>query len=69
MLGQTVGLALRGEEVVVLTPLSMNGELNKAVSGCGELKKSFSHRSSHRPVFGAFSGQRENGTIESTKRG
>ena len=56
MLGQRVVLALRGEEVVVLTPLSMNGELSKAVGGCGGLNSSSSHRSSHRAVFGAFQG-------------
>ena len=61
MLGQRVGLGLRGEEVVVLTPLSMNGELNKAVSGCGELNSSSSHRSSHRAFFGAFWGSARTG--------
>ena len=54
---------------VTLTPLSIDGEFGEALSECGRLKTSSSHRSSHRAVFGAFSGKRENGPIESTKRG
>ena len=52
-----------------LTPLSIDGEFGEALSECERLKTSSSHRSSHLAVFGAFSGQRENGPIESTERG
>ena len=61
MLGQRVVLALRGDEVVVLAPLSIDGEFGEALSECERLKTSSSHRSSHRAVFGAFQGSARTG--------
>ena len=45
MLGQRVGLALRGKKGVALTPLSIDGEFGEAVSECEHLKTSSSRQS------------------------
>ena len=69
-MGLGLGLGVeRGEKEDSFSPLSMMGEFSEAVSGREDLNSSSSHLYSHRTVFGAFSGQRENGPIESTKRG
>ena len=64
MLGQRVGLGLRGEEVVVLTPLSIDGEFGEAVSECERLKTSSSRRSARFFLIWVKTGARRGETVK-----
>ena len=64
MLGQRGCLGLRGEEVVVLTPLSIDGEFGEAVSECERLKTSSSRRSARFFLIWVKTGARRGETVK-----